>query len=163
VDLHNNEVQAGQTYHQQAAGRADQNPNPAYVQTSQSYYGGSTAAAASSSQQTYGSSQGYYSTPSSTRGDYRGYPSGSASSQNVASSGAGGYVTGDEGYYQQGQMSFSSMAQSHDIGYYPTSEEQEEEWLSPSGDPSAFVGAGSSENYYVSDEFEHSRSAPPRR
>jgi len=155
-------VQADQTDYQQAADRADQVPNPAYVGTSQSYYSGSTAAVASSSQQTYGYSQGYYSTPSSTRGDYRGYPSGTASSQHIASSSAGGYETGDGGYYQQDQMTFSAMAQSHDSAFYPTSSEQEEDWLSPSGDPTTFVGAGSSE-YYVSDDFEHSRSAPPRR
>jgi hypothetical protein len=137
-------------------------PDPVYLQTSQSDYGDSTAATASSSQRTYTSSQGYYSTPSTTRGDYGDFPNESSSTgiQHMASS--SGASDWDAGYYQQGQMSFSSPEQNHDVGYYST--EQTEDWLSPSGDPAAFIGTGSAEYYYVSDEHEHEdfRSAPPR-
>ena len=154
-------IQTSQPSYQLEHDRVNEVPDPVYLQTSQSDYGGSTAAAASSSQQTYTSSQGYYSTPSTTREDYRDFPSDSSSFRHTASSSsAGDYMTG--GYYQQGQMSFSSPEQNHDVGYYPTSDEQTDDWLLPSGDPAAFIGTGSAEYYYVSDEHENSRSAPPR-
>ncbi|TVY82570.1 hypothetical protein LSUE1_G002069 [Lachnellula suecica] len=160
VDLYDDDrAQNNHQNYQQVSGSAN---DTTYTQASQSNYG-SGMPTASTSQQTYSSSQGYYSTASTTRGDYRGYQSESSSSQHMASSpDTSNYTSGDGGYYQQGQMGYSSETASSDVGYHSTSDEHTGNWLSPSGDPAAFVGAGVGEYYYASDEPEQSRSMSSR-
>lgn len=61
---------------------------------------------------------------------------------------SGGYATVDAGYYQSSGMDYSSAGTQG--GYYPTSDQQQgSSWYSASGDPGVFVGATSSEYYYV--------------
>lgn len=61
---------------------------------------------------------------------------------------AGGYTTADAEYYQSSAVDYISAGTQS--GYYATSDQQQgSNWYSASGDPGVFVGATTTEYYYV--------------
>lgn len=156
VDLRDEQV-ARQDY--QTADRGMSAPGPSYMQTTQSDTSG-LPATSMSDHNFYDNSRTYYS-GSTTRHEYRTYAG--DSSQHVVSSNVN-YAPVDQSYYQSTQLSYSSAPATHS-SYYSTSTTQGGgDWLSTNGDPSAFVGAGSADYYYVCDpDLDHNGPLSPRR
>jgi len=118
-------------------------PGPSYVQTSQSSVNVTPTTTVSDGY--YNSSYGYYSQQPARTDYYQGESSGA--SYNASYSSSANYAPVSAGYYQSVPTSYSTPTTSG--GYY-SSPEQDGAWLS-TGDPAAFVGAGSSDYYYVTD------------
>jgi hypothetical protein len=106
--------------------------------------------------QLYYNPSGYYA-PSITRPDYRAYSGDTSGSQYVVTSNAEDYVALDDRYYAGNQMHYGGQ------DYYANQDAQGT-WLSPNGDPGAFIGNGNPDYYFVCDpEPDHSKTPAPRR
>ncbi len=116
---------------------------PSYVQSSQASMNETPTTTVSDGY--YTSPYGYYAAPV-TRSDYTYQSDNSGTAYNAYSSSAT-YTPVSAGYYQSVPTSYSTPVTS--VGYYSSSE-QDSAWLS-TGDPATFVGAGSTDYYYVPD------------
>jgi hypothetical protein len=104
----------------------------------------------------YTSTYGYYTAPATTRNDYHAYSGETAGAgyNAYASSSSTGYTPTSAGYYQNVTTSYTPVTSG---GYY-SSPEQDGAWLS-TGDPAAFVGAGT--DYYYASESDQGHHGHP--